>query len=760
MIASDQLSVSLNVISPSTAVATGPPLSFPGLPASTTVRQLKEKIRNLLPTKPTDAQQWLIYKGRVLQQDDETLCQVIGESTIRAYNLQTIHLVLRGLPDIQPPTAPSFRGRSPASSEHRTFESYTSSLPASRQQSPHYRFGPSPSPGPSRRNQGGDRDALPGFVVPNAPTFTSQQVHQMQSQLSQTMSAWNNGLQREAINRAIAHQQLGQTQPARGTTGSGSLGIGEPSSSNPIATPSDAAARGRTSPGAHPYTRTFVREGALSDGQPYRATNNETWAPLSAAEVQNILRGADAGQATQAMTDAMQRSDPGLSSGNASQGHNPATSSTPFYQSLGSRAGSRGATPDPTTRSTSAGGTAPTTNAAHRGAPPSGPEVYILSSPEGPRALLINSSSEMYYTPAGRSPLPQLASSFPPLGGQLRHGLWPLSHLGTPSGHHENNTQQVREAAPSPQVPQPQPQQQQQQQKQQQQQQRQRQQRPQGPQQNQQQNQQQNEVQQQQPRPQGPQHPQQQNQAQPAAAPAHAHNPAIAPVVAQMWPHFWLLIRLAVFVWWFTAPSASWSRWATVLGIAICIFLINTGLLNGMFDQAAGPVRRHMDNLIPLAQPNHARNAVPAPPGDGQPAIAAAQNTAGPDPMHAAARMVADRRQANTNWFVDQVRRVERAGLLFLASIAPGVAERHIAQVEAEERAEQQRREEAAAAAAAAATETQGDSQPTNPEGNPEMGRSEGDSQDRARDTGGLEHAGHGAGISQQDARADAPVAV
>jgi len=32
-------------------------------------------------------------------------------------------------------------------------------------------------------------------------------------------------------------------------------------------------------------------------------------------------------------------------------------------------------------------------------------------------------------------------------------------------------------------------------------------------------------------------------------------------------------------------------------------------------------------------------------------------------------------------------RRLERAGLLFVASIAPGVAERHIAQLEAQERA-------------------------------------------------------------------------
>lgn len=54
---------------------------------------------------------------------------------------------------------------------------------------------------------------------------------------------------------------------------------------------------------------------------------------------------------------------------------------------------------------------------------------------------------------------------------------------------------------------------------------------------------------------------------------------------------------------------------------------------------------------------------------------------------------MAQRQQQNANWFVDQVRRLERAGLLFLASIAPGVAERHIAALEAQEQAERERRE-------------------------------------------------------------------
>jgi hypothetical protein len=52
---------------------------------------------------------------------------------------------------------------------------------------------------------------------------------------------------------------------------------------------------------------------------------------------------------------------------------------------------------------------------------------------------------------------------------------------------------------------------------------------------------------------------------------------------------------------------------------------------------------------------------------------------------------------------MDQVRRVERAGLLFLASIAPGVAERHIAHLEAEVERQRQAAVDAAEVARQAA---------------------------------------------------------
>jgi hypothetical protein len=81
-----------------------------------------------------------------------------------------------------------------------------------------------------------------------------------------------------------------------------------------------------------------------------------------------------------------------------------------------------------------------------------------------------------------------------------------------------------------------------------------------------------------------------------------------------------------------------------------------------------------------------------------------------------AARLTAERERRQTT-FGRYYRMVKRVGILFVASIAPGVAERQIALLELEARMEERRQEEAAArareeatAAGAANTEGEGDS--------------------------------------------------
>ncbi|XDG02287.1 hypothetical protein ABKA04_001902 [Annulohypoxylon sp. FPYF3050] len=211
--------------------------------------------------------------------------------------------------------------------------------------------------------------------------------------------------------------------------------------------------------------------------------------------------------------------------------------------------------------------------------------------------------------------------------------------------------------------------------------------------------------------PQPPQH-QHQNQPQPQIghAAARPDNPQVQAIrIAQLWPPIWMIIRLGLFIWWFTSPTSGWSRWITVVSIAVTLFLVNMGFLNPFADQFWVPVRRHLENLIPLAD-GHQRGAqANGRAGNGDAGADARQQEL--DPADTAARLVQQRRDANANWLMDQVRRLERAGILFLASIAPGVAERHIAQMEADAQAERRRREEAAAAAAAAAAAEQSERQ-------------------------------------------------
>jgi hypothetical protein len=137
----------------------------------------------------------------------------------------------------------------------------------------------------------------------------------------------------------------------------------------------------------------------------------------------------------------------------------------------------------------------------------------------------------------------------------------------------------------------------------------------------------------------------------------------------------------------------------------IVVFAINTGIFNGMVNNAFHPVREQLEGMIPFADPDRQHQQQNRP--DAGAVNQNGENEANPEPAQTAARLVAQRRIQNGNWLRDQVRRIERASILFLASFAPGVAERHIQQLEERERAERRAAEEARAAAAAAAAAEQ-----------------------------------------------------
>jgi hypothetical protein len=188
---------------------------------------------------------------------------------------------------------------------------------------------------------------------------------------------------------------------------------------------------------------------------------------------------------------------------------------------------------------------------------------------------------------------------------------------------------------------------------------------------------------------------QQDNAPEPLNAP-HA-NPGAGALAAQLGPMIWLIIRLAGFVWFLTSGNPSWTRFFVISSFALILFLANTGIFNGVAEQLWGPIRRHLEALIPLAGPDAA--LVPAAnaavvPRPEDPAVETEEPNANPnlrrrrrapepDPAQLAARIIEQRRQ-NQGWVFTQIRRAEHALLLFLASLVPGVGERHIAAREAE----------------------------------------------------------------------------
>lgn len=71
----------LSIVSPSVEVAS--PLTFPQLLATTTVEELKAKIRDVVESKPTDSAQRLIHRGRMLERGSQTMLEVFGQESVR-----------------------------------------------------------------------------------------------------------------------------------------------------------------------------------------------------------------------------------------------------------------------------------------------------------------------------------------------------------------------------------------------------------------------------------------------------------------------------------------------------------------------------------------------------------------------------------------------------------------------------------------------------------------------------------------------------
>lgn len=156
--------------------------------------------------------------------------------------------------------------------------------------------------------------------------------------------------------------------------------------------------------------------------------------------------------------------------------------------------------------------------------------------------------------------------------------------------------------------------------------------------------------------------------------------------------HVWLLVRLFGFVYFFTGGGG--YRRALLLGFcAFAVFIVQTGIFHPFIQQAWEPLRRHIENLLPLANNNDRRQLPQAAPNLYN------NNYNNPDnhqdlatnmmltPQQAAERMIQERQNRAESLTRRYIRRAERAIALFIASLVPGVGERHIAAREAAEAA-------------------------------------------------------------------------
>ncbi|KAL9597742.1 MAG: hypothetical protein Q9219_004936 [cf. Caloplaca sp. 3 TL-2023] len=193
----------------------------------------------------------------------------------------------------------------------------------------------------------------------------------------------------------------------------------------------------------------------------------------------------------------------------------------------------------------------------------------------------------------------------------------------------------------------------------------------------------------------------------------------LARILIPLGGHLWLLIRLFGFVYFFTAGGG--QRRAILMGIcAFIVFIVNTGAFRPFFRSLWEPVRRHIEGLVPLAAARNGRGEgregqrrQPQQPQAEVDNVAAVQNQheggnmpvrGGPlrnnrnsqpplTPTDLADRLLQERHDQSL------LRRAERAIALFLASLVPGVGERHIAARDAAEarRVAEEREREAAA---------------------------------------------------------------
>ena len=159
-----------------------------------------------------------------------------------------------------------------------------------------------------------------------------------------------------------------------------------------------------------------------------------------------------------------------------------------------------------------------------------------------------------------------------------------------------------------------------------------------------------------------------------------ANNEALRTIMSRVWT----FVKLYFVIFMFTEPG-TWFRWGCIFAAALVAAMPSTTVFRGF----AARLQEQVDGLVqPPAMPAPAvpgRRRNEAQPREGGPATDTRRPEEGvrrqgePDPTATAARLVEEHRQRQPNDMLwDTLQRAERAIGLFVASLIPGVGERHV----------------------------------------------------------------------------------
>ncbi|KAI1002815.1 hypothetical protein K3495_g5389 [Podosphaera aphanis] len=676
---------SLQVVSPSVGV---PTLEFHQLSVYTQVKELKALIRDSLQSNPSDEQQRLIHRGRMLARETETMVEIFGEEMLKVSGFHILHLVLRNFPENMVSRSNSSSATEVVSNESphsavspvprynlsqrfqitsvlrnqrhqnnlRQIQAASNLVGQRLQQQQNQENNATVAQGTLRTNSNASQ--LNGLGTQNPSTIPSQGAplinHSAEITSIQNFIAQQ---QRQRLRSAERHQNFPQREyPAQGVNGTTSNQI-DPNLRRPD------------------QSTIYIREGFGPNGDRWQVTVNATTTTIPLLPGQprhqthqiernhnlpNVSPTSSNPHMSQDTHDQIPRIEPNIQINRA---HPQSTSSfttlgTGSLPQISNTNNSLNSTPffplsSPSTFNANESGRAdyPT----HNTPTPNEPLVYILSSHTGPRAILI-SNAQTFYTPL-RNPIRHRPTFVPPVD----QGVFLEHRIRTPVRRAVRERRNPNENLPDPALP-------------------------------------------------------------------HA-NVRVGGMGAQIAQTLWLIARLVGFVWFFTTGNPSWTRWLMVNGLAFIIFIMYTGIFNGTAEQFWNPIRRHLDALIPLGPPNP-QNAPVIPNGARMPvgnedrhrprtvlATGSGENNARRrgelDPAEVAARILEQQRRTNDNWILSHVRRLEQALLLFIASLVPGIGERHIAHRE-EVANRQAERQQALEAATESATQVENDESSAN----------------------------------------------